>query len=108
MDFFEKSLNILELPEMLRMLCAEAVSEPAKERAAAIRPTVNIHEIRQWLKEISDAKALIAVKGNPPFYCIKDVGGSLARADRGGMLNTRELLDIAAVLRASRLSWRSG
>lgn len=102
MDFFEKSLNVLELPEVLKMLSAEAVSEPAKQLALLVRPSVNIHEIRSRLKEASDAKSLIAVNGNPPFYGIKDVGGSLARADIGGMLNTRELLDIAAVLRAAR------
>jgi len=102
MDFHEKSLNTLELPAVLDMLSAEAVSESAKERAAALRPSINVYEIKDRLKETTDAKSLIAVNGNPSFYGVKDVGGALARADRGGMLNTRELLDIAAVLRAAR------
>ncbi len=102
MDYFEKSLRVLELPEVIEMLRAETVSEPAGELADKVRPSSNIYEIRQWQKEVSDAKALIAINGNPPFYCIKDVSGSLARADIGGMLNTRELLDIAYVLRSAR------
>ena len=103
MEFHEKSLNTLELPVVLEMLAAEAVSQSAKERAAALRPSSNIYEILNRLKETSDAKDLMALNGNPSFYGIKDVGGSLSRADRGGMLSTRELLDIAAVLRAARM-----
>jgi len=102
MHFHEKSLNTLELPEVLEMLSAEAVSESAKDRAAALRPSISIYEIRDFLRETSDAKGLIAVNGNPSFYGVKDVSGALVRADMGGMLNTRELLDIAAVLRAAR------
>ena len=102
MEFHEKSLNILELPAVLEMLAAEAVSESAKERARALRPSSNIYEVLDRLKETTDAKALMAVNGNPSFYGIKDVSGSLSRAERGGMLTTRELLDIAAVLRAAR------
>ena len=102
MEFHEKSLNTLELPAVLEMLCAEAVSESAKERAVALRPSANIYEIADRLKETSDAKALIAINGNPSFYGVKDVSGALVRAQRGGMLSTRELLDIAGVLRAAR------
>lgn len=102
MEFHEKSLNTLELPAVLEMLCAEAVSESAKERAMALRPSANIYEIADRLKETSDAKALIAINGNPSFYGVKDVSGALVRAQRGGMLSTRELLDIAGVLRAAR------
>ena len=38
----------------------------------------------------------------PPFSGVKDVSAALTRADHGGMLNTRELLDVAGVLTASR------
>ena len=36
MRFFEKSIQTLELPAVLSMLAAEAVSEPAKEQALAL------------------------------------------------------------------------
>ena len=39
MSFFEKSLLTLELPAVLNMLSAEAVSEPAKELAAKLEPS---------------------------------------------------------------------
>lgn len=102
MDLYEKSLKILELPAVLSMLANEAVSEAAKEAALELRPSANIYEIQDRLKETTDAKRLISLKGTPPFSSIVNVKGSLSRASLGGMLNTRELLDIAAVLRSAR------
>ena len=106
MSFFEKSLTTLELPAVLVMLAAEAVSEPAKERARELSPSVNEAEVRRRLEETSAAKTMMVVRGSPSFSGVKDVRPSLARADLGGALNTRELLDSARVLRAARLHRR--
>ena len=46
---------------------------------------------------------MMVVRGSPSFSGVKDVRASLARADLGGALNTRELLDIARVLQCARL-----
>ena len=43
------------------------------------------------------------MSGSPSFSGVKDVRASLSRADLGGALNTRELLDIARVLQCARL-----
>lgn len=102
MDFFEKSIATLELPVVLEMLSAEAISEPAKLSCLSLRPSSEIFEVKRRLGETSAAKDMMVVKGSPSFSGVKDVRSSLARADIGGMLNTRELLDIAAVLRATR------
>ncbi|MDO4991101.1 MAG: endonuclease MutS2 [Eubacteriales bacterium] len=103
MSFFEKSLTTLELPAVLAMLAAEAVSEPARERARELSPSVNEAEVRRRLEETSAAKTMMVVRGSPSFSGVKDVRASLARADLGGALNTRELLDIARVLQCARL-----
>ena len=44
----------------------------------------------------------MAVKGSPSFSGVRDVRGALARADMGGVLNTRELLSVAGVLTSAR------
>jgi len=107
---FEKSLRILELPEVLEMLASEAVSEAAKEAARALSPSSDPHTVRIGLGETTAAKNMITLKGSPPFSGVRDIRGSLRRADMGGMLNTRELLDIAALLRSSAaaISYSSG
>ena len=101
-ELCEKSVQILELPQVLRLLAAEAVSEEAKERAAALRPSDDPEEVGRRLRETSAACAMMTVKGTPSFRGIRPVASSLQRAEMGGMLNTRELLDIASVLTASR------
>ncbi len=103
MSFFEKSLTTLELPAVLNMLAAEAVSEPAKELALSLTPSVSEGEVQHRLAETTAAKSMMVVRGSPSFYGVKDVRASLARADLGGALNTRELLEIAHVLQCARL-----
>ena len=102
MDLFEKSQQTLELPSVLELLSAEAVSEPAKEACRALRPSVHRAEIMQLLAETSAAKDMMVYKGSPSFSGVRDVRGALARADMGGVLNTRELLSIAGVLVSAR------
>ena len=103
MDFYEKSLNTLELPAVLNMLASEAVSESAKESAKNLQPSDDANEVKRRLEETSAAKTMMVVRGSPSFSGIKDVRPSLNRADLGGSLNTLELLAIARVLQCSRL-----
>ena len=103
MRFFEKSLITLELPAVLEMLAAEAVGDTAKEQARALTPSVEPAEVRRRQEETTAAKTMMVVRGSPSFSGVKDVRPSLARADLGGALNTRELLDIARVLQCARL-----
>lgn len=102
MEMFEKSLNTLELPAVLELLASAAISEPAQEKARALRPSADVYEVRSRLGETSAAVDMMVTKSSPSFSGVKDVRSSLARADIGGMLNTRELLDIAGVLSAAR------
>jgi len=101
MDLFEKSLRILELPVILEMLAAEAVCSSAKEAVSGLRPSSEIYTVKSRLEETTAAKSLMAIKGSPPISSIKDIRATVRRADLGGTLNTRELLDIAALLRVS-------
>ena len=102
MEMFEKSLRTLELPAVLEMLAGQAVSEFAQEKARALRPSADGAEVRSRLRETSAAAGMMVVKGSPSFTGLKDVRSALARADMGGMLNTRELLEIAGVLACAR------
>ena len=103
MNFTEKSLTTIELPAVLKMLSSQAVSDTAKENALRLAPYTDRAEVRRHLSETTAAKDMMVVKGSPSFSGVKDIRSSLARADLGGALNTRELLDIAAVLQTARL-----
>lgn len=103
MDFYEKSLNILELPVVLDMLAAEAVTDGGKEACSSLRPSSDRLEVKNRLAETSAAKEMMVVRGSPSLSGIKDIRPSLSRADLGGSLNTIELLNIARVLQCARL-----
>ncbi len=101
-DLFEKSIQTLELPRVLELLAAQAATEEGKDRCRALRPFTDPDDVARLQRETSAACAMIVLKGTPPLSGIRPVAASLQRADMGGALNTRELLDIAALLRCAR------
>ena len=102
MTLYEKSQAILELPAVLEMLAAEAVSDGAKAAARALTPVADRAEAERRQRETTDARDMMTLYAAPSFDGVKDIRDSLKRADAGGMLNTRELTDIAQVLRCAR------
>ena len=101
-ELFEKSIRTLELPAVLEKLAAKAVSQAAKDRCLKLTPSTDAEEVLRLLDKTDAAKERLGLHGSPSFSGVKDVSAALTRADHGGMLNTRELLDIAGVLTASR------
>ena len=102
MDLFEKSIETLELPRVLALLADQAVTQEGKDKALRLRPETDPDEVSRLLKETTAAADKMVLRGSPSFTGVRPVAGSLQRADMGGSLNTRELLDIAAVLAAAR------
>ena len=99
---FEKSMETLELPRVLALLANEAVTEEGKERCLALRPVSVPSDVSRLQKQTSAAFDLLVKHGTPSLSGVRPVAMALRRADRGGALNTRELLDIAQVLRCAR------
>ena len=101
-DLFDKSIRTLELPRVLELLSEQAVSAEAKQRALCLRPETEPEEVLRLLDQTDAARNLIGLRGSPSFSGVKPVAEALDRADRGGALNTRELLTIADLLTAAR------
>ena len=101
-ELFEKSIRTLELPRVLELLSQQAISPEAKERALRLRPETETEEVLRLLDQTDAARTMIGLYGAPSFSGVKSVAESLSRADRGGGLNTGELLRIADLLTAAR------
>ena len=101
-DLFDKSIRTLELPRVLELLSEQAVSAEARQRALRLRPETEVEEVLRLLDQTDAARNLIDLRGSPSFSGVKPVAEALDRADRGGALNTRELLTIADLLTAAR------
>ncbi len=102
MSFSEKTLTTLEFDKICAMLAECAPTEGARGLALCLMPTTHEQEIRRRLERTTDAKRLADAKGMPPFGTVREVSDAGERAEKGAMLSTRELLDIAALLRSAR------
>ena len=101
-ELLDKSIRTLELPRVLELLSEQAVSAEAKAKALRVRPETEPEEVLRLLDQTDAARQMIGLQGAPSFSGVKPVGEALDRADRGGSLNTRELLRIADLLTAAR------
>ena len=101
-ELFEKSMATLELPQVLALLADCAATLAGKERCLALRPLTELDDVARAQEETSAAVKMLILRGSPGFSGVKPVSASLQRADMGGSLSTRELLDIASVLRCAR------
>ena len=101
-ELHEKSLIKLELNQVLSLLADCAGSFEGKKACMALHPSSDLDVVKELLDETTAASNLAAKKGNLGFSEVKDVSASLDRADRGGILQPKELLGIAGLLRCAR------
>ena len=101
-ELFEKSIRTLELPRVLELLSQQAICPEAKERALRLRPETEREEVERLLDQTDAARMMIGLYGAPSFSGVKTVAEALSRADRGGSLNTGELITIGGLLTAAR------
>ena len=99
---YEKSLYKLELDQVLQLLAECAGSTEGKTACLHLTPVSDLEDVQALLDETTAASGLCTRKGNPSFHDVKDVSASLERADRGGSLQCKELLQIAGILRCAR------
>lgn len=102
MPKYEKALRVLEFDKVLSQVAECAMTEGAKNRILAMRPSSSKRTVTQMLTQTDDAKYLIGLKGAPEFGNVRDIGGALDRAKKSAKLSLRELLDIAEVLASAR------
>ena len=99
----QKSLRTLEYFTVLELLAAQTVSAHGRELARALRPISDREEAALSLRQTTDAKEMMVKNGSPTLGGIRDITAALRRCEVGGVLNMRELLDVASLLQASRL-----
>lgn len=104
----QKDFTALELPKILNMLAELTACKDAYDEALKTAPSNDIFEVNESLSKTEAAHILIAKFGAPSFGGLINIDNALRRAEAGGVLNMRELLDIAQTLRVIRtiISWR--
>lgn len=98
----KKHTDTLELDKVLKMLADRCGMTDAKEAALSLEPETELFRVNELLGETDDAYRLCASFGSPSFGSCRSVANALAKAESGGVLSMRELLDIGDVLRTVR------
>ncbi|MDD6763280.1 MAG: endonuclease MutS2 [Clostridiales bacterium] len=99
----KKVLKILEFDKILERLQSYTQSEPVKKRIYRLEPYTTVKEAAAAQKETTEAMSTLLKLGAPPVnMSVSDVRGSVKRAEQGGVLAIRELMEISRVLYAAR------
>ena len=101
-ELYLKSQIKLELNQVLQKLSECAGSEEGKKMCLNLAPSSDLEEVQERLDETTAASTLSTNKGYPYFSDVRDVSASVDRAERGGTLQPKELLQVAGVLRSAR------
>lgn len=97
----KRSLRLLEYNKILTMLTEYAASPMAKRLCDRLKPQRDTAVINTLQEETRDAFLRLQRQGNISFSGLTDVGASIKRMKVKGVLTSRELLDIAALLRTA-------
>ncbi len=95
-----RSLRKLEFPAIIRLLSEQADTEPGRKQCEELLPAANMAEAEVRMSETEDAVNRLLEYGGLPFAGIQDIRSQVSRADNGAVLNGRDLLQVAALLRA--------
>lgn len=93
-----KYFETLELHKILEMLMGEASNEKTKEIIKNLEPITDIDKVKNEINKTTEALEKSIKFGSPSFSNFKDITSSIKKAQAGGRLTLREILDIGRVL----------
>lgn len=99
----ERSIKTLEFDKILTILADLTQTDGGKLLALNLIPSSDPETVLKRQRKTTDAKRLAGLKGLPSFGRVKDISESVERARKDAILSTRELLDVAAVLKTTRI-----
>lgn len=99
----KKVLKILEFSKIIERLQSYTESESVRKRIYKMEPYDNIEKARAAQKETTEAVSTLLKLGAPPVnLAVTDVRNDVKRAEQGGVLHARELINISRVLYVAR------
>jgi DNA mismatch repair protein MutS2 len=96
-----ETLAALELPAILGRLAAQTATELGAERALAVAPSIDAHEVGRRQALTSEGVALLDAGEAPELAGSADLRAALERAERGGSLTPAELRSVVTSIRVA-------
>jgi DNA mismatch repair protein MutS2 len=103
----EKTLQTLEYPKILEKLAGYASFSASAELVRALRPSAVWDEVQHLQARTTEARRLLSVNDSISIGGAHDVRPSAILAQRGGVLEAADLLDIKSTLLSARELARS-
>lgn len=97
-----KTFRVLEYNKILDLLSKEAASSITRKDIAELKPTFDVHQIKETLAETTEAVSVIMRKGALPLGSFYDIKNSIYLAEKGGTLTMKQLLEILYNLQITR------
>ncbi|MBO2517520.1 MAG: endonuclease MutS2 [Clostridiales bacterium] len=98
----ERALRVLEFVKIRQMLSSYALTDGGRELCEKLQPCDKIDEARKQLDLTDEATIILAYNGGNPLTGFEDLADALTLAEKGAVLSTRMILNVASCLRASR------
>ena len=97
-----KTLHTLEYFKILEKLAGYCAFAASADKARGLRPTDNLEEAQQWLKQTSEAVQMLVTRPDLTIGGARDVRSQVDLAAHGSVLTPSDLLDIKSTLVAAR------
>lgn len=94
-------LEKLEFNKILDILNEYTHTYIGKELVHSLNPSTDKNIVKRLLAETTEATILILRKGNAPISQIENISIALKKLESNGILSSKELLDIAHILKIS-------
>ena len=96
----QRSIAILEFPQVRQRLADKTSFPPSRRLADALQPDGDAVVVGRALDETDQARALISERPGVGIGAAHDIGPSIERAARGGRLDPAQFLELADTLDA--------
>lgn len=99
---YAKHLSTLEFAKILDRLSDYGSFSAGKERARALEPATNVHEVRWRLDTTGEARALLETEPQTALGGAHDVRSQVEASKRGVTLSPQDILDVRDTLVSAR------
>lgn len=99
----KKVLKILEFDKILERMQSYTESDSVKKKIYKLEPYTTLEEAKAAQSETTETSSTLLKLGAPPVnMAVTDVRGGVKRAEQGGVLHIKELMEISRLLYVAR------
>ncbi|WP_010303677.1 endonuclease MutS2 [Kurthia senegalensis] len=99
----QRALKTLEFDKVREQVAKYATCSLGQEGLEKLAPATTLEEVQSLLEEMDEGLSILRIKGSVPMGGIFDIRPHARRAQIGGILSPKELMEISSTIRASRI-----